>query len=171
MPVAEQHVEHAIVPPDRLEVISTLLFRETTTIGFRYRREARRELTRRTIAVKTRYGRVRLKVSSDGDEVLQVQPEFADCSALAESTKVPLKEIQRAALAAWSPTERPAARRGGKDRARTARGSGRARGTQSTARPRELPESRKRPAPRSRETPVAPAATTRTTSPPHHPRQ
>ena len=93
----------AIVSPERLDVISRLLFRETTTIGIRYRRESRRELARRTVTVDTPYGPVHLKVSSEAGEVRQVQPEFEDCRALAEATKVPLKEIQRAALAAWRP--------------------------------------------------------------------
>lgn len=98
----------ALVSADRFETLSRLIFQETSTIGFRYRTESRRELDRALIPVTTPYGRIRLKVSSDHGEVLQVQPEFDDCRAIADSKKIPLKEVQRAALAAWKPPPRPA---------------------------------------------------------------
>ncbi|MGI0149601.1 MAG: nickel insertion protein, partial [Thermoplasmata archaeon] len=93
----------AIVTPERFEAVSLLIFRETTTIGFRYRTESRRELDRTITTVKTRYGPVRLKVSSARGEVMQIQPEYEDCRRLADAKNTPLKEIQRAALAAWVP--------------------------------------------------------------------
>lgn len=86
-----------------LDALGALLFRETTTIGFRHRRESRRELARAIRTVKTRFGPVRVKESSHDGAVVQVQPEFEDCRKLAQSRKVPLKEVQRAALAAWKP--------------------------------------------------------------------
>lgn len=98
----------ALVTPDRFEDLARLIFRETSTIGFRYRIESRRELDREIVHVKTLHGRVRLKVSSDHGEVLQVQPEFEDCRRIAQSRNVPLKEVQRAALAAWKPAKRKA---------------------------------------------------------------
>lgn len=90
-----------IVPPERFEDVSRLLFRETTTIGFRYRRESRRELDRAIVVVTTRFGAVRVKVSSAAGEVFQIQPEYEDCRRLARTKDVPLKVVQQEALAAW----------------------------------------------------------------------
>ena len=90
-----------ILPPERFEKIARLLFRETTTIGFRYRRESRRELDRAIVKVATRLGAVRVKVSSAGGEVFQVQPEYEDCRRIAQAGDVPLKVVQQEAIAAW----------------------------------------------------------------------
>ena len=100
-----------LVPPGRFETLARLIFRETTTIGFRYRRESRRELDRALAAVKTPYGSVRLKISSERGEILHVQAEYEDCRRIAASRDVPLKEVQRAALAAWVP-RRTSSRKG-----------------------------------------------------------
>lgn len=85
-----------------LNELSRILFEETTTIGLRYRTLQRIELERETRKVRTRYGKVRVKVSSLDGRVTQVQPEYEDCRKLAARRKVPLKEIQAAALAAAS---------------------------------------------------------------------
>ncbi len=90
----------AIVAPGDFDAVARLIFRETTTIGFRWRRESRRELDRRFTAVSTPWGRVRVKVSSDAGEVMHAQPEYEDCRRLALERDVPLKDVQRAALAA-----------------------------------------------------------------------
>jgi len=60
-----------------------------------------------------------MKVSVHNGEVMQATPEYEDCRALALKSDVPLKEVQRAAVAAdqgssgrTRPTRpRPAARR------------------------------------------------------------
>jgi len=97
-----------ILPPERFEDVSRLLFRETTTIGFRYRRESRRELDRAIVKVATRFGTARVKVSSANGEVFQVQPEYEDCRRLALERDVPLKEVQREVLGAWQKGSRSA---------------------------------------------------------------
>ena len=93
----------AIVRPEGLAAASRLIFRETSSIGVRYRRESRRELFREIVEARTPWGRVRMKVSGDGGDIFNVQPEYEDCRRLAEARGVPLKEIQQAALAAWTP--------------------------------------------------------------------
>ena len=89
-----------IVPEPRLDAITEVVFRETTTIGFRYQPMGRIEMTRRFDTARTPYGPVRLKVSLYNGEEMQVTPEYEDCRALALRRGVPLKEVQRAALAA-----------------------------------------------------------------------
>ncbi|MFQ5876274.1 MAG: nickel pincer cofactor biosynthesis protein LarC [Acidobacteriota bacterium] len=97
-----------ICPALRLEDVSAVIFRETTTIGFRYVPMGRIELDRRIDSVATPFGRVRVKVSFHNGEIVQATPEYEDCRALALKAGVPLKDVQRAAAAAAvSPRPRP----------------------------------------------------------------
>lgn len=89
-----------IVPEHRLEAVTEVIFRETTTIGFRYLPMGRIEMARRTETVRTPYGAVPMKISHYNGEVMQTTPEYEDCRALALAAGVPLKEVQRAAVAA-----------------------------------------------------------------------
>lgn len=125
-----------ILPPERFEELSRLLFRETTTIGFRYRRESRRELDRAIVKVATRLGSVRVKVSSANGEVFQVQAEYEDCRRLAQEHDVPLKAVQQEALAAWLRASRERGARPSKGRAKAATRPRRAKGSTSAHGPR-----------------------------------
>ena len=58
-------------------------------------------LERRFDTVQTPYGPVQVKVGLRDGRVVNVAPEFEDCRALAEAAKVPLKEVQQRAIAAW----------------------------------------------------------------------
>jgi uncharacterized protein (DUF111 family) len=91
-------------PPDR-ERMCDLIFRETTTLGVRYRNEQREILKRELVAVETEYGPIRIKVSraSDG-RVMNASPEFEDCRAAAEKHQVGLRDAQTAALKAYDVT-------------------------------------------------------------------
>ena len=103
--------------PEDLDRVAAVVFRETTTLGLRYRREGRIELDRRVDTVKTRYGAVRVKVGFLEGRPVQAWPEYEDCAALARRGGVPLKEIQREALevhrSAKEPQGRPTRRRRG----------------------------------------------------------
>ncbi|HEU4401371.1 MAG TPA: nickel pincer cofactor biosynthesis protein LarC [Candidatus Polarisedimenticolia bacterium] len=120
-----------ICPEPRFEAVGSVIFRETTTIGFRYLPMGRFELGRRIETVATPYGRVRMKVSLHGGEVVQATPEYEDCRAAALATGVPLKEVQRLAAARFpsgrAPAGRSAARRSAAGRRAARRGGGRAR--------------------------------------------
>ncbi|HET6278942.1 MAG TPA: nickel pincer cofactor biosynthesis protein LarC [Candidatus Polarisedimenticolia bacterium] len=92
-----------ICPQPQLESVSTVVFRETTTIGFRYLPMGRIELAREFKTVKTPYGPVRVKLSFHNGERVQSTPEYEDCRSIALTTGVPLMEIQRAAVGALHP--------------------------------------------------------------------
>src|SRR5207245_3243261 len=92
-----------ICPEHRLEAVSTVIFRETTTIGFRYQPMGRIELARRMETAKTPFGPIRMKVSVYNGEVVQATPEYEDCRRLALKAGVPLKEVQRLAVKAYAP--------------------------------------------------------------------
>ncbi len=92
----------AIAPPERREALSAIVFRETTTIGVRYQEMHRERLERESIAVDTTYGSVRLKVARRDGVVVNASPEFEDCARLAAERGVPVKDVQAAAVAAWT---------------------------------------------------------------------
>lgn len=89
-------------PADR-ERMCELLFRETTTLGLRYRNEQRAILPREFVRVATPYGEIGVKVARANDgRVLNAAPEFEDCRAAAERHRVALRAVQAAALEAYA---------------------------------------------------------------------
>lgn len=84
----------------RAALLETLLT-ETTTLGVREYPVSRTALERKHETVQTPWGNVRVKIGLRGMEVLNATPEFEDCRVLAATAKVPLKEVQAAAMAAW----------------------------------------------------------------------
>jgi hypothetical protein len=86
--------------PENREAVSEILFSEGTTLGIRYHEVRREVLERRFLSVLTPYGAVRVKEGLHDGRVVNRAPEFEDCRALAVERKVPLKEVQRAALLA-----------------------------------------------------------------------
>jgi hypothetical protein len=87
--------------PSHKDRLTATIFRETTTIGVRYREMAREVLDREMIVVETAVGPVRMKVARRGGEVLNVSPEFEDCVRLATEHGRPVKEIQALASLAY----------------------------------------------------------------------
>ena len=90
-----------VVSPDSRERITSVVFRETTTIGVRYREMARECLDRDIVRVETPFGAIRIKVSRRNGEVLNASPEFDDCIRIAASTGQPVKDVQAAAMKAY----------------------------------------------------------------------
>jgi len=93
-----------VASPELRERLTSTLFRETTTIGVRYREMARECLDREVITVQTPLGAIRVKVATRGGEVLNVSPEFDDCVTLARDSGRPVKEIQAMALKTFHET-------------------------------------------------------------------
>ena len=96
-----------IAPPERRVSLTALIFRETTTIGVRYRDMTRECLERETKTIATPFGPIRFKVALRGGEVLNAAPEFDDRVRAATATGRSIKEIQAAATKAWLDTPRP----------------------------------------------------------------
>jgi uncharacterized protein (TIGR00299 family) protein len=90
-----------IAPPDRRESLTAMLFRETTTIGVRYREMARECLARAHRTVQTPLGAVRFKVATRNGVVLNAAPEFEDVQALATAHGRPIKDVQALAMKAY----------------------------------------------------------------------
>jgi pyridinium-3,5-bisthiocarboxylic acid mononucleotide nickel chelatase len=75
-----------------------LLFRESSTLGVRSRRERRNVLVRRQESVETQWGPVRIKIGSMGNIDSQFAPEYEDCRQIAAEQQVPLKQVMQEAL-------------------------------------------------------------------------
>ena len=78
-----------------------ILFRETSTIGIRTRRERRDCLERKIIQVRTQWGEVRVKESCLNGVVATFAPEYEDCRRIAQANSVPLKQVQQEAVSSY----------------------------------------------------------------------
>ena len=77
-----------------------MIFTESTSIGVRFHTVERRCLERRFVKVKTPYGVVGVKQSLLEKRVVNCQPEYEDCKAIAGKKNVPVKDVIDAAKAA-----------------------------------------------------------------------
>lgn len=74
--------------------LQNIIFRETTTIGIRYRFEARTELGREIIEIDTKYGKLKAKkVVNNGEEY--IYPEYESMKKLAKESNIPIKELYK----------------------------------------------------------------------------
>jgi uncharacterized protein (DUF111 family) len=78
-----------IARPEDRERLAGIVFAETSTLGLRIYTAERRVQARRIEEVETRYGKVRIKIGSEGSYA----PEYEDCRRLAIDAGVPLKEV------------------------------------------------------------------------------
>jgi len=90
-----------IATPEQRDVMSEIVFRESTTIGIRHQELSRECLDREMIAVNTTLGPVRFKVASRDGRVLNAQPEFDDLAKLSEQHGIPIKDVQALSHKAW----------------------------------------------------------------------
>jgi uncharacterized protein (DUF111 family) len=93
----------AIAAPEKRGAVTDVIFAETTTIGLRHYEVERECLTREIVAVTTPLGPVRFKVASRDGRVLNAQPEFDDCAALAAKHNRSVKDVQAIAIRAFQP--------------------------------------------------------------------
>ncbi len=80
------------------DLMRALLFRESSTLGVRSRRERRHILARRYETVQTAWGPVRIKVGRLDGMVSQYAPEYEDCRRIAGTHHVPLKTVMQEAV-------------------------------------------------------------------------
>jgi uncharacterized protein (TIGR00299 family) protein len=91
--------------PDLVPALRDLLFRETTTIGLRWRLEKKVALAREFAEVATSWGKVRIKIARlPGGTISNAAPEYEDCRALATSHSIPLKRVMEEAMRVYAAT-------------------------------------------------------------------
>ena len=89
--------------PDQLPALREILFRETTTIGLRWRIENKLALNRAFVTVTTPWGDVRMKVARwPSGKAANASPEYEDCRKLALEHSVPLKDVMQAAMQVYA---------------------------------------------------------------------
>ncbi|MEI3429988.1 MAG: nickel pincer cofactor biosynthesis protein LarC [Clostridia bacterium] len=74
--------------------LQNIIFKETTTIGIRYRFEGRTELGREFVEIDTKYGRIKAKKVTYNGETY-VYPEYESMKKIAEENNIPLKELYK----------------------------------------------------------------------------
>ena len=95
-----------ICKADRVDGLSTLILRETTTLGVRRQDMARQIMNRRMIKAQTSFGSIGVKVAGEGQAV-KFKTEFEDCAQAARQNGVPLQTvILQASLEARAALER-----------------------------------------------------------------
>ncbi len=77
------------------EKLIKIILRETTTIGLRFYEVQRRVLQREIKLVDTEFGKVRIKFSKLGNDILKATPEYEDCKRIAKKLNMPLIEVMR----------------------------------------------------------------------------
>lgn len=95
----------ALAPREQLLPLAQIFFRESSALGLRWYPASRIKLHRASRQVATPYGAVRVKVGylpadKGGCGILNLAPEYEDCSVLALEAGVSIKEVYQAALVA-----------------------------------------------------------------------
>jgi uncharacterized protein (TIGR00299 family) protein len=93
--------------PDLVPALKDLLFRETTTIGLRWRLENKTALAREFIEVDTHWGKVHIKIARwPSGEIANATPEYEDCRQNAAEHAIPLKRVMEEAMRAYAAKRR-----------------------------------------------------------------
>jgi len=91
--------------PSLMPRLRDILFRETTTIGLRWRLENKLSLAREFRTVQTPRGEVRIKIARwPNGKIANASPEYEDCRLLASLHAVPLKQVIQDAMQAYAQT-------------------------------------------------------------------
>ena len=89
--------------PGKVAAMRDLVFRETSTIGLRWRLENKASLRRDFVSVETQWGPVRIKVAHwPSGGAANASPEYEDCRALAVKHSAPLKQVMQEAMRAYA---------------------------------------------------------------------
>jgi uncharacterized protein (TIGR00299 family) protein len=72
-----------------------IIFEETTTIGVRFYEAGRQTLEREIKEINSALGKVRVKISKLGSDIIKTTPEYEDCKKLAKKLNVPLIEVMK----------------------------------------------------------------------------
>ncbi|MPN27977.1 Pyridinium-3,5-bisthiocarboxylic acid mononucleotide nickel insertion protein [bioreactor metagenome] len=83
----------AQIHPTQLEKFTTLILKETTTIGVRVYPVTKYMLPYQVITVNTPWGKAKVKIVQVGEEYKTISPEYEDCRRIAEAENLPLKDV------------------------------------------------------------------------------
>jgi len=83
---------------DKIDAITSAIFKETSSIGIRYFPVERHVLAREIKKINVLGQEVAIKISSFEGEEVNIQPEYSDCLKAAKKSGVPVKKIIQLAL-------------------------------------------------------------------------
>jgi uncharacterized protein (TIGR00299 family) protein len=78
---------------EQREDLMKIILKETSSIGLRFYETKRRVLQREIKTIDTEFGKVKVKFSKLGNEILKVAPEYEDCKRIAKKLHIPLIEV------------------------------------------------------------------------------
>ena len=81
-----------LIQGSQLEDFSTLLFKETSTIGFRYQQVDRKVMQRRFEQIDTEFGTVTVKINQYGS-ITKKTLEYEDCQRIATEMQLSIQEV------------------------------------------------------------------------------
>jgi uncharacterized protein (TIGR00299 family) protein len=79
--------------PQQMNGLMDILFRESTTLGIRFRYSQRKILQRSQVEIDSPWGSMKVKQVTQSDGSTFLQPEYESCRKIAEQNDIPLKEI------------------------------------------------------------------------------
>ena len=79
--------------PEQMDNLMNILFRESTTLGIRFRYTQRKILERSQIEIESPWGKMRVKKITNPDGSSFFQPEYEACRKIAEEKSIPIREI------------------------------------------------------------------------------
>ncbi len=92
---------------DLVPALRDLIFRETTTIGLRWRTENKVALKREFTKVTMEWGEVTIKIARwPSGTIANASPEYEDCRKLATQHSVPLKQVMQEAMRAFETAQK-----------------------------------------------------------------
>ena len=102
------HLLQVLALPEHEELLSRMIFQETTSIGVRRRPMSRRVLEREVVTVETSHGKIGVKIARFEGRVVNISPEYEDCAHLARKTGLPFHRIRDDAVKSYEaiPTHR-----------------------------------------------------------------
>ena len=83
---------------EKKEVLTELLYTETSTLGVRIKRVERNCLSRETVKITTKFGEVDVKIARHKNVVVNVKPEYEQLRRIALASKRSLREIEKEIL-------------------------------------------------------------------------
>ena len=79
---------------ENMFTLQNIMFKETTTIGIRYRFESRTEVGREMVEIDTKYGKLKAKKVTNNGEIY-VYPENESLKEIAKKNDISLKELYK----------------------------------------------------------------------------
>ncbi|MEK6947154.1 MAG: nickel pincer cofactor biosynthesis protein LarC [Nanoarchaeota archaeon] len=85
----------ALCDKNDVDKLFKILFEETTTLGIRIFPARRKKLEREIKTIKTKYGKIRIKISKLDGKIKNATPEYEDCVGIARKFRIPLRGVYK----------------------------------------------------------------------------